>query len=140
MSYTEYHVHRINEHLKKATEFSDGKPGSYLLSVLKSWVDKGTSNSIGQVTSGPQDLIIMVESSDSEEFRLKNYSDVFISESHKAAYASGNVEDEPMIPFRFINLVDIPFTRINLIYDPRSLIKKTPTLDIQEMLKSGRYF
>ncbi len=122
LSFTEYKVHEVNQTVNRNTEWTardliEGFP----LEVLKVWVDHGSSG------HGLHDLVIQVLSSDAKEFRLKEYADYFNRDTE--------YDRTPMIPHRYINVQPINFARVEVVYDPRSTISRSPNLKLVDILK-----
>ncbi len=131
MSLKEYKAHETLTAVREKTEWASQLPGSYTLHLLKSWVDKGHNRDVLQISSGDHDLIVMVENTNPEEFRLKTMGDIFIALPY---------DDTLQVPYRSINLVPIVFSRLNPIYDPRGLMNGNKIVELERMLSSHRFF
>ncbi|MBI2135896.1 hypothetical protein HYU06_02385 [Candidatus Woesearchaeota archaeon] len=124
MSVTEYKLYEITEEVKLGSEWTDtelSRTGlGFTLRLFKQWVDNGRNE------YGSHDLVVRVMSSDPEEFRIKTYADVFNRDTE--------YDQTPQIPRRYISTKPIDFKRVEIVYDPRSMISKKPISKLEQLL------
>ncbi|MFC1800952.1 hypothetical protein ACFLZB_00600, partial [Nanoarchaeota archaeon] len=99
----EYQTWEKQSGVDKGMEWAvKGLRDGFQVSELKEWVDD---------TKKSHDLVICVNSSDLFEFSLASRHDRF-----------GDEDSNYMLPLRYMNLVPLSFSRVQVIYDPQAIV------------------